>query len=61
MKESESERKKEKNEVFVKKESYGEYKEVREMKRMNKKKKLLVTFGENEKAGTHLMAKLRVV
>ena len=32
------------------------------MKRMKKKKKKqLVTIGENEKGGTHLMAKLRVV
>ena len=36
------------------------------MKRMKKKrrkeeKKWLVTIGENEKVGTHLMAKLRVV
>ena len=28
---------------------------------MKKKKKWLVTVGKNEKAGTHLMAKLRVV
>ena len=41
--------------------SYGEYEDVREMKRMKKKKKRLVTVGKNEKARTHLMAKLRVV
>ena len=35
---------------------------MREMRRMTKKKKRLITVGEkNEKAGTHLMAKLRVV
>ena len=28
---------------------------------MKKKKKRLVTVGKNEKAGTHLMAKLHVV
>ena len=44
MKESESERKKEKNEVFVKKESYGEYKEVREIKGMKKEKKIVGNF-----------------
>ena len=44
MKESESERKKEKNEVFVKKESYGEYEEVREIKRMKKEKKIVGNF-----------------
>ena len=31
------------------------------MKRMRKKKKELVTIEKNEEAGTHLMAKLRVV
>ena len=31
------------------------------MKRMKKKKKQLVTVGENEKARTHLMTKLRVI
>ena len=31
------------------------------MKRMKKKKKWLVTVGKNEKARTHLMAKLCVV
>ena len=43
--------------------SCEECEEVREMKRMKKmkKKKRLVTIGENEKAGTLLMAKLRVV
>ena len=40
--------------------SYEQYKEVREMKRMKKKrrkeeKKWLVTIGENEKVGTHLV------
>ena len=34
---------------------------MREMKRMKKKKKRLVTTGRNEKTGTHLIAKLRVV
>ena len=34
---------------------------MRETKRMKKKKKRLVTIGKNEKAGTHLMAKLHVV
>ena len=35
---------------------------MREMKRMKKKKKWLATVREkNEKAGTHLMAKVRVV
>ena len=65
MRESGSEEKKEEREVFVerKKKSYGECEEVREMKRMKKmkKKKRLVIIGENEKAGTLLMAKLRVV
>ena len=44
--------------------SHKECKEVRKMKRMRekKKKKQVVTIGEkNEKAGTHLMAKIRVV
>ena len=31
------------------------------MKKMKKKKKRLVTVRKNEKAGTHLMTKLRVV
>ena len=45
-----------------KKKSYGECEEMRKMKRMKKKKKWLVTVGEkNEKARTHLMAKLHVV
>ena len=65
MRELGSEEKKEEMEVFVerKKKSYGECEEVRGMKRMKKmkKKKRLVTIGENEKAGTLLMAKLRVV
>ena len=67
MRESGSEEKKEERAVFVerKKKSYGECEEVREMKTMKKmkkkKKKRLVTIGENEKAGTLLMAKLRVV
>ena len=67
MRESRSERKKEEMEVFVnrkkeKKKSYEECEEVREMKRMKKKKKRLVTIGEkNEKASTHLMAKLHAV
>ena len=34
---------------------------MREMKRMKKKKKRLVFLGKNEKAGTQLMAKLRVI
>ena len=34
---------------------------MRERKRMKKKKKQLVTVWKNEKVGTHLMAKLRVV
>ena len=34
---------------------------MREMKRMKKKKKQLRTVKKNEKAGTDLMAKLRVV
>ena len=34
---------------------------MREMKRMKKKKKQLVTVWKNEKVGTHLMDKLRVV
>ena len=37
------------------------YEKCEGMKRMKKKKKWLVTVGKNEKAGTHLMAKLRVV
>ena len=42
--------------------SYEECEEVREKKRMKKKKKRLITIGgKNEKAGTHLMAKLCVV
>ena len=62
LRELESERKKKEMVVFVerKKESYREYEEVREMKRMRKKKRL-VTVEKNEKARTHLMAKLRVV
>ena len=57
-------RKRKEREVFVerKKKSYEECEEMREMKRMKKKKKWLATVGEkNEKAGTHLMAKVRVV
>ena len=38
--------------------SYEECEEKREMKRMKKKKRRLVTVGKNEEAGTHLMAKL---
>ena len=34
---------------------------MREMKRMEKKKKQLVTIGKNEETGTLMMAKLRVV
>ena len=34
---------------------------MREMKRMRKKKKKLVTIEKNEEAGTHIMAKLHVV
>ena len=42
--------------------SYKECEEVRETKRMKKKKKRLITIGgKNEKAGMHLMAKLCVV
>ena len=42
--------------------SYEECEKVREIKRMKKKKKRLITIGgKNEKAGTHLMAKLCVV
>ena len=66
MRELRSEEKKEKREVFVekkekKKKIYGEYEEIIEMKRMKKKRKWLVTVGKNEKARTHLMAKLCVV
>ena len=63
IRESEGVRKRE-EEVFVekkKKRSYEECEEMREMKRMKKKKKRLVTTGRNEKTGTHLIAKLRVV
>ena len=56
-------RKRAKREVLMekKKKSYEECEEIREMKRMKKKKKQLIIVRKNEKAGTHLMAKLRVV
>ena len=57
-------RKRAKREVLMekkKKKSYEECEEIREMKRMQKKKKRLITVRKNEMAGTHLMAKLRVV
>jgi len=41
--------------------SYREYEEMKKIKGMKKKKKWSVTVGENEKVGTHLMAKLHVV
>ena len=41
--------------------SYEECEEMREIKRMKKKKKWLVTVRKNEEAITHLMAKLHVV
>ena len=64
MRELESEEKKEEKEVFVEK------KRRRELWRMwigegdkenEEEKKMLVTVGKNEKARTHLMAKLHVV
>ena len=62
MGESDDVRKREKMEVFVeKKGNLKSYEDMREMKRMKKKKKRLVTVGKNEKARTHLMTKLCVV
>ena len=62
MGESDDVRKREKMEVFVdKKGNLKSYEDMREMKRMKKKKKRLVTIGKNEKARTHLMTKLCVV
>lgn len=61
LRESESKRKERRRFFFRENRSYGEYEEMKKIKGMKKKKKWLVTVGENEKAGTHLMAKLRVV
>ena len=63
MRGSDGVRKREKREVFIEREkkSYEECEEMMEMKRMKKKKKRPITIRKNEKAGTHLMAKLCVV
>ena len=42
-------------------ESYGECEEMKEIKRMKKKKEMVNNRWENKEEGTHLMAKLHVV
>ena len=63
MRESGSDEKKKEREFFVeRKKSYEECEEVRDRKRIKKKKIQLVIVGKkNEKAGTHLMVKLHAV